>query len=98
MRCWPTRPPRRSGFWTISPPVGVNISDLNANLLTHLVPGGAGFIGSHLIDALLADATTKEVRVLDNFSSGRREHLRSERKLINPPCPWRCRIHRFTLD
>jgi len=42
---------------------------------TYIVTGGAGFIGSHLIDALLADATTKEVRVLDNFSSGRREHL-----------------------
>jgi UDP-glucose 4-epimerase len=41
----------------------------------YLVTGGAGFIGSHLIDALLADAATKEVRVLDNFSSGRREHL-----------------------
>jgi UDP-glucose 4-epimerase len=40
-----------------------------------LVTGGAGFIGSHLIDALLADATVREVRVLDNFSSGRREHL-----------------------
>jgi UDP-glucose 4-epimerase len=43
--------------------------------LTYLVTGGAGFIGSHLIDLLLADAATKEVRVLDNFSSGRREHL-----------------------
>jgi UDP-glucose 4-epimerase len=42
---------------------------------TYLVTGGAGFIGSHLIDMLLAEATTKEVRVLDNFSSGRREHL-----------------------
>ena len=42
---------------------------------TYLVTGGAGFIGSHLLDALLADASTKEVRVLDNFSSGRREHL-----------------------
>ena len=42
---------------------------------TYLVTGGAGFIGSHLIDTLLADAATKEVRVLDNFSSGRREHL-----------------------
>lgn len=40
-----------------------------------LVTGGAGFIGSHLLDALLADATVGEVRVLDNFSSGRREHL-----------------------
>lgn len=43
--------------------------------LNYLVTGGAGFIGSHLIDALLADTNTKEVRVLDNFSSGRREHL-----------------------
>jgi UDP-glucose 4-epimerase len=42
---------------------------------TCLVTGGAGFIGSHLIDALLADPATAEVRVLDNFSSGRREHL-----------------------
>ena len=42
---------------------------------TFLVTGGAGFIGSHLIDALLASPATKEIRVLDNFSSGRREHL-----------------------
>jgi UDP-glucose 4-epimerase len=42
---------------------------------TYIVTGGAGFIGSHLVDVLLADASTKEVRVLDNFSSGRREHL-----------------------
>jgi UDP-glucose 4-epimerase len=41
----------------------------------YLVTGGAGFIGSHLIDVLLADPATKEIRVLDNFSSGRREHL-----------------------
>ena len=40
-----------------------------------LVTGGAGFIGSHLIDALLADASVGEVRILDNFSSGRTEHL-----------------------
>lgn len=40
-----------------------------------LVTGGAGFIGSHLVDVLLANPSTKQVRVLDNFSSGRREHL-----------------------
>ncbi len=42
----------------------------------YLVTGGAGFIGSHLVDALLLNATTKEVRILDNFSSGRREHVK----------------------
>jgi UDP-glucose 4-epimerase len=40
------------------------------------VTGGAGFIGSHLVEVLLSDAATKEVRILDNFSSGRREHLK----------------------
>jgi UDP-glucose 4-epimerase len=38
-----------------------------------LVTGGAGFIGSHLVDVLAAAGCS--VVVLDNFSNGKREHL-----------------------
>ena len=38
-----------------------------------LVTGGAGFIGSHITDRLLADGHT--VRILDNFSTGKRANL-----------------------
>jgi UDP-glucose 4-epimerase len=38
-----------------------------------VVTGGAGFIGSHIVDALLARGD--EVLVLDDFSSGKRENV-----------------------
>jgi UDP-glucose 4-epimerase len=38
-----------------------------------LVTGGAGFVGSHLADRLLAEGA--DVRVLDDFSTGRRANL-----------------------
>jgi UDP-glucose 4-epimerase len=44
-----------------------------------LITGGAGFIGSHLADRLLARGD--EVTVIDNFATGRRDNLDPHAKL-----------------
>jgi UDP-N-acetylglucosamine 4-epimerase len=40
-----------------------------------LVTGGAGFIGSNLVETLLYDNRVEKVRVLDNFATGSKQNL-----------------------
>lgn len=46
---------------------------------SYFVVGGAGFIGSHFGDALLASPLTRRITVFDNFSSGHEWHLEQHR-------------------
>lgn len=54
----------------LTPPAQLRIAERPV-----LVTGGCGFIGSHLVDALVTAGC--DVRVLDNLSTGNRENLRA---------------------
>jgi UDP-glucose 4-epimerase len=50
-------------------------------LALYLVTGGAGFIGSHIVEELLQRG--ESVRVLDDLSSGRKENLASVQDVVD---------------
>lgn len=48
---------------------------VNYEMTTYLVTGGAGFIGSHIVEELIK--REYKVRIIDNFSTGKKENLHS---------------------
>lgn len=51
-----------------------------------VVTGGAGFIGSHMVDLLLADGF--QVRVIDNLTGGRESNLAQHKDNPDLTCEW----------
>lgn len=65
-----------------------------------LVTGGAGFIGSHVVDALIAGG--HEVTVIDNLSTGKEQNVNSEATLVINDIRnkdfWEKALHRVKYD
>jgi len=55
--------------------VTLDVDSSHHSMRRFVVVGGAGFIGAHFVDALLALDDVERVRVYDNFTSGRHWHL-----------------------
>lgn len=60
-----------------------------------LITGGAGFIGSHLCEALLARG--ESVVILDDLSTGSVDNLRRVRKHTNVLCVFESMMNRSLL-
>ena len=58
-----------------SPLSSYNPVSLEAHFLRYLITGGAGFIGSHLADHLLAADAASELTLLDNLSTGSYQNI-----------------------
>ena len=60
-----------------------------------LVTGGAGFIGSHLVDALVSD---HDVTIVDDFSSGRRANVHPSATVVEGDVRDRGRVDGLVRD
>ena len=63
---------------TLSPREGFTLLRGGGGLALYLVTGGAGFIGSHMVEELIRRG--ESVRILDNLSTGHQENLAAVEK------------------